>query len=74
MSKVILYTMPNCGQCEAQKRFLKEVNIEYEERDLLDNIMDFDKKIHIMKAPVLVIDNNIYLEVLAPFKLKELIK
>lgn len=56
------------------KNFLKEVKIEYEERDLLDNIIDFDKKIHIMKAPVLVIDNDIHLEILPPHKLKELIK
>lgn len=73
MNKVILYTMPNCGQCEAQKNFLKEVNIEYEERDLLDEV-DFIDKNNIRKAPVLVIDNNIYKEILPPFKLKELIK
>ena len=73
MSKVILYTMPNCGQCEMQKRFLEEANIEYEQRDLLDEV-DFIDKNNIRKAPVLVIDNNIYKEILPPFKLKELIR
>lgn len=70
--QVILYTMNNCPKCRMQKAYLDQLNIQYETKDLMDNL-DFAKENNIQSAPVLVIDNKIYTELVSPIKLKELL-
>ena len=70
--KVILYTMNNCPKCKMQKAYLDNLNIQYETRELLEN-MDFVEENNIQSAPVLVVDNQIYTELVSPIKLKEML-
>ena len=37
MEKVIIYTQDTCAPCHAEKLWLKENGIEYEERDIRKN-------------------------------------
>ena len=70
--QVILYTMNNCPKCRMQKAHLDSLNIQYETKDLMDNL-DFARENNIQSAPALVIDNKIYTELVSPIKLKELL-
>nr|WP_263326798.1 glutaredoxin family protein [Neobacillus sp. Marseille-Q6967] len=37
MRKVILYTQVGCGPCTAEKLWLKDQGVEFEERDIREN-------------------------------------
>ena len=57
--EVVLYTKENCGQCADTKKWLKDNNIEFEEKslyedeDVLQKILDMNFR----SAPVLSIND-----------------
>jgi glutaredoxin len=59
---VILYTkVHNCAPCVEAKRFLKENNIDFIEKDVesdRDNLMELVKQYRLMTVPVLVVDET----------------
>ncbi|KPB03248.1 glutaredoxin family protein [Bacillus sp. CHD6a] len=55
---MILYTMPGCHKCHAAKLFLKSLEVQYKEVDVLENpeyIVDIKQKVGEMLLPVLVV-------------------
>lgn len=59
IKEVVLYTKENCGQCANTKKWLKDNDIEFEEKslyadqDTLDKILDMNFR----AAPVLSIND-----------------
>lgn len=37
MAKVTIYTTPSCAYCEMAKKFFKENDVEYAEKDVVDD-------------------------------------
>ena len=65
MSKIIIYTSPTCADCKMTKIYLKEKNINFEEKDVvLDKAAQEEmiKKSNAMSVPVLDIDGQILVE------------
>lgn len=63
MKKYIVYTLPNCPQCEVLKGQLKGKGIEFEEKDLSDfnNMAKLRQRgVFISEAPVLQIGEVYY--------------
>ncbi|MBO8441568.1 MAG: glutaredoxin-like protein NrdH [Firmicutes bacterium] len=58
--KVTVFTKNNCIQCKMTKRFLKEHNIEFEERNISENpeLIDNLKKRGFFALPVVDIEGN----------------
>ncbi len=56
MSKVTVYSLPACVQCESTKRYLKKNGVEFEEIDLAEDnaSMDYVKSLGHSSAPVVV--------------------
>lgn len=61
MSKsVILYSKPNCMQCNFTKQFFEDNNISYELKDvsLSEEALEEVKNMGFQSLPVVVIDNQ----------------
>jgi glutaredoxin-like protein NrdH len=56
MSKVTVYTLPSCVQCDSTKRYLSRNFIEYEEVKLHENplALEMIKEMGFTAAPVVV--------------------
>jgi glutaredoxin-like protein NrdH len=56
MSKVVVYTLPSCVQCDTTKRYLKRNLIEFDEIRLQDDpgAMETIKAMGYTQAPVVV--------------------
>lgn len=54
MSKIKLYTLNNCIPCKQMKHLFSELNINYEEIPI-DNDLDKEEFQHILAVPFLVI-------------------
>jgi glutaredoxin-like protein NrdH len=56
MSKVMVYTLPSCVQCDSTKRYLKRFDIEYEEVKLQEDpgAMEIVKTMGYTAAPIVV--------------------
>lgn len=56
MSKVTVYSLPACVQCESTKRYLAKNGVEFEEVNLLEDAasMEFVKSLGHSSAPVVV--------------------
>ena len=59
---ILLYTKEhNCAPCMEAKRFLKDNNVDFIEKDVendRDNLMELVKQYRIMTVPVLVVDDK----------------
>jgi glutaredoxin-like protein NrdH len=53
---VIIYTLPNCVQCDTSKRMMKRLEIEFEEVDLSkdDAAAEMVKELGYTAAPVII--------------------
>ena len=53
---VIIYTLPNCVQCDTSKRYMKKLGIEFEEVDLTKDAAaaEMVKELGYTAAPVIV--------------------
>ena len=62
MDKVIVYTNPNCVQCEQTKKFLDRESIEYEVKDLGKNKDDLVRFINMgfKSAPIVETEDDIW--------------
>ncbi len=60
---VTLYYDEGCFDCIIAKTYLEAMNIEFEAKNLKDdkNKLELIEKVHKYIAPVIVIDDNIYL-------------
>lgn len=58
--KTVLYTMPQCPQCYATKRYLEEESIEYSAVDLSSNKEAYELVLSLgyKNAPVVVSEGN----------------
>ncbi|MBD3249432.1 NrdH-redoxin [Candidatus Woesearchaeota archaeon] len=75
MKKVKIYTTPTCPWCKKTKEFLKENNVEFEEKDISsdqDAQKEMIEKSGQMGVPVIDIEGEIVTGY-DPDKLKELI-
>jgi glutaredoxin-like protein NrdH len=56
----IVYTKPQCVQCEATKRMMDKLGVEYTTVDIVENPAELDKLIEMgyRAAPVVVADNE----------------
>lgn len=57
MEKVIVYSKPNCMQCEFTKQFLQQNEIDFVVKDVTENAEDLQavKDMGFMSLPVVVI-------------------
>jgi len=57
---VIIYTLPNCVQCDTSKRMMKRLEIEFEEVDLSkdDAAAEMVKELGYTAAPVIINGNT----------------
>ena len=62
MKKVIVYSAVYCPGCHSAKRFLKENNIEFEERDIGQN-EEYRKELQELghsSIPVIIVDGETF--------------
>ena len=62
MSKVIIYSTPNCVYCRMAKSFFQANSVEYTEKDVATDIparQAMIEKTGQMGVPVIEVDNNI---------------
>jgi len=62
MSSVTIYTTPYCAFCKMAKSFFKEKNIQYQEKDVMTDVIareEMIKKSGQLGVPVIDIDSNI---------------
>ena len=54
MSKITIYSKPNCSQCNFTKRFLDDQKIAYQEIDVMqnDNALQHIKELGFLSLPV----------------------
>jgi glutaredoxin-like protein NrdH len=55
-----VYTKPNCVQCDATKKLMDKLGVEYTTVDIADNPKELEKLIEMgyRAAPVVVADNG----------------
>jgi glutaredoxin-like protein NrdH len=55
-----VYTKPNCVQCDATKRMMDKLGVNYETVDIVENPAELDRLIEMgyRAAPVVVTDND----------------
>ncbi len=73
MKKVIIYTTSSCPWCQATKEFLKELNYEYEERNVETNpqwLIELVEKSGQYGVPVIDIEGKIIIG-FSPEEIKE---
>jgi glutaredoxin len=72
--KVIIYTQETCGPCQAEKEWLKNHNINFEERDIRKNAAYMNEAVELgaSQTPVTVIETNDSKEVIMGFKREKL--
>lgn len=58
--KVVVYSKPHCLECNVLKRFLKDYQIEYEERDCSQHpeYLEEVKEMGFLGVPVTVVGNQ----------------
>mgnify|MGYP003875646933 CR=1 FL=1 len=59
--KVVIYTLPTCPYCQRAKSFFSANGIEYEEKDVSENLENREEMIRIsgaLSVPVIVIDGK----------------
>lgn len=63
---IVVYTMPLCGGCEALKAFLRELEVEFTERPLMDagsitelRMAGCHDKIEDLMAPILQVGDRV---------------
>ena len=62
MPKITIYTTPTCAYCKMTKVYFKEHNVQYEERDVLQDAAARDEMIaksNQMGVPVIDVDGQI---------------
>ena len=59
IKEVVLYTKENCGQCAKTKEWLKDNDIEYDEKSLYEDQETLDKilDMNFRAAPVLSVND-----------------
>ncbi|AQS56222.1 MAG: glutaredoxin family protein [Novibacillus thermophilus] len=74
MHKVIVYSRPHCIECNVLKKFLKDYQIEYENRNCSTNpeYLEEVKKMGFLGVPVTVVDGEA-VQGLQPEKILELL-
>jgi len=63
MQKITVYSIPTCVYCKMLKKFLKDHNISYEERDVAGDLKareEMMRESHQMGVPVIDIDGEIF--------------
>jgi glutaredoxin-like protein NrdH len=55
-----VYTKPNCVQCDATKRLMDKLGVEYATVDIADNPQELEKLIQMgyRSAPVVITDDD----------------
>jgi glutaredoxin len=73
-NKVIIYTQETCGPCHAEKEWLKDNNILFEERDIRKNPSYLEEAIQLgaSATPVTVINTGAEKEVIMGFDKEKL--
>ncbi|WP_394140116.1 glutaredoxin family protein [Cytobacillus oceanisediminis] len=73
-NKIIIYTQETCNPCHAQKEWLKDNNIYFEERDVRKNPVYFQEVIELgaSATPVTIIEMNGRKEVVLGFDKEKL--
>jgi glutaredoxin-like protein NrdH len=66
----IVYTKPNCVQCDATKRMMDKLGVEYTTVDIVENPAELDKliKMGYRAAPVVVVTSESGIESWAGFQ------
>lgn len=61
MNKVVVYTKPNCQQCNFVKNFLTNWNVPFETEDVTENekALNYIKSLGITQMPVTVAGGNV---------------
>lgn len=61
--RVVIYTIPTCFDCHDAKRYFKENNIVFTEKDCTNN-PDYPQEVHDLTGkqvvPTIVIDNQVF--------------
>lgn len=74
--KVIVYSTPLCGPCEALKRFLRSHEVAFVAKDLMmdEDAAEYIESKNIRSTPVLQIDDQLYCgKDLSPERLEQLL-
>lgn len=76
MRKVVIYTQEGCGPCTAEKLWLKDNGIEFEERNIRENPKYLDEVVELgaSATPATVIEDETGTEVVFGFKQEQLVK
>ncbi len=62
MKKVIIYSTPSCAYCQMAKKFFKENNIDFQEKNVAEDIpaqKEMIEKSGQMGVPVIEIDGSV---------------
>lgn len=76
MRKVIVYTQEGCGPCTAEKLWLKDKGIEFEERDIRENSQYLNEIVELgaSATPATVVEDENGSEVIYGFNQEQLEK
>lgn len=74
MSKIHLYSKPNCPQCDMTKFLLKNEEIEFQEKNIMEDEthLNYLKELGFMSVPVVMVDGIEPIVGFQPERLKEL--
>lgn len=75
MNNIIVYSKNNCMQCKMTKRFLKEHNVSFEERNINQDpkYLDILKEQGFKSVPIVMQSDNAPIVGFRPDSLKELV-
>ena len=76
MNNVVIYSKNNCMQCKMTKRFLKENDINFEERNVNEQpqYLDYLKNQGFKSVPIVFAENEDPIVGFQPSKLQEIVK
>ena len=74
MNKIHLYSKPNCPQCDTTKFLLKNENIEFHEKNIMEDEshLNYLKDLGYMSVPVVMVEGIEPIVGFQPERLKEL--
>jgi glutaredoxin-like protein NrdH len=74
--KVVIYTQEGCGPCTAEKLWLKDNGIDFEERNIRENPKYLDEVVELgaSATPATVIEDETGTEVVFGFNQEQLVK
>ncbi|MDI9354866.1 MAG: glutaredoxin domain-containing protein [Cyanobium sp. MAG06] len=64
MKELVIYSKPNCPYCDKVKSYLSDLNIKYQEINILENIEHINKlrELGLMSVPQIFCNGELFIE------------